>query len=343
MNKPTILLLNLLLLCVNVYLLSSVFFGNGEGNATDKYADADMDIVFFAGGSEHGIFAPIVARGALLAGEHLGVKVRIVWSQWDIVKMARQFKEELELRPDAICMMGHPGIDRLSSLVKEARRKEIVITMQNVDLPVLRESYISSGFGYVGQDLEKSGRLLAEGLISKYNLKAGDNAIVFQSYSAQSETRGKRGNGAFEALRQQGLIVESVNTPYEYAMDASTLDARAYIRKILRSSKNLSVIINDGIINNEPVIDELKAMGMAPGKIKYGAFDLSRSSVDHLKTGYIGLVHDQQPFLQGYYSVLQAYMAKKFHFSGLYLDTGLSLIDAAMLDHIEPLFDSGLR
>ncbi|MFC1750532.1 substrate-binding domain-containing protein [Pseudomonadota bacterium] len=319
------------------------FFWNGERVATEVRDDAEMEVVFFAGGSENGIFAPIVAKGARLAGDHLDTKVRIVWSQWDVDKMVMQFKEELEKRPDAISMMGHPGMDKLSSLVKEARRKGVIVTMQNVDIPALREPLSASGFGYVGANLENSGRLLAEGMVRKFGLKAGEVAIVFQSYSAQSETRGKRGSGVVKALRRQGLIVHSINPPYLHTQDSSTPEARAFIRDTLSSIDKLSVIVNDGILNNEPIIDELKAVGLGPGEIKYGTFDLSRASVEHLKTGYVGLVHDQQPLLQGYYSVLQAYMAKKYRFSGLYVDTGLGLIDAAMLADVEPLFESGLR
>jgi len=43
-------------------------------------------------------------------------------------------------------------------------------------------------------------------------------------------------------------------------------------------------------------------------------FDLSTDTVAGLRDGYIGLVHDQQPYLQGYLSVLQASLAKNMAF-----------------------------
>jgi len=61
---------------------------------------------------------------------HLGRMCQYVWSGWDSNKMVEQFQDAMSTSPDAIALMGHPGVDALSSLVDEAERKGIIVTMQ---------------------------------------------------------------------------------------------------------------------------------------------------------------------------------------------------------------------
>jgi len=54
-----------------------------------------------------------------------------------------------------------------------------------------------------------------------------------------------------------------------------------------------------------------------PGDIFVSGFDLSVETVEAIREGYVGLVHDQQPYLQGYLSVLQICLAKTYCFKGV--------------------------
>jgi simple sugar transport system substrate-binding protein len=80
-----------------------------------------------------------------------------------------------------------------------------------------------------------------------------------------------------------------------------------------------------------------------PGDIYIAGFDLSAATVDAVKKGYVGVVLDQQPWLQGYLPVLQACLAKKYGFSGLHIDTGAALIDKNNIDFVAPLAQKGIR
>jgi len=137
-------------------------------------------IVFFSGGNESDAFARTVYNGARAAETELGPSVNYLWSDWNPDTIVAQFQDAIGQSPDAIAVMGHPGADALSSLIDTAEKKGIIVTLQNVDLPTIREKYVSNGFGYVGQELVSSGQTLAEGIVRKYNLKAGDEALLFQ-------------------------------------------------------------------------------------------------------------------------------------------------------------------
>ena len=141
--------------------------------AADKHFEG-IRVVFFPGGSPGGPFAGVVYRGALAAEKDLGCKVEYVWSDWNPDKMIAQFKDAVARRPDAICIMGHPGVVAFAPLVDEARRKGIIVTSGNTGLPAIEEKYKADGFGYVGQELYPSGVNLAKSAAQRAGLKRGE-------------------------------------------------------------------------------------------------------------------------------------------------------------------------
>ena len=84
--------------------------------AEEKHFEG-IRIVFFPGGNPGGPFASVVYRGALAAEKDLGCKVEYVWSGWNPDRMIAQFKDAVARRPDAICIMGHPGVAAFAPLV----------------------------------------------------------------------------------------------------------------------------------------------------------------------------------------------------------------------------------
>jgi simple sugar transport system substrate-binding protein len=74
-----------------------------------------------------------------------------------------------------------------------------------------------------------------------------------------------------------------------------------------------------------------------------GGFDLSAETVAGIQSGYIGLILDQQPYLQGYLPIVQACMTKKYGFGGLYIDTGVGLIDSTNVNEVAGLAAKGVR
>ena len=71
--------------------------------------------------------------------------------------------------------MGHPGDDAIMPLAKMASEAGILMMYQNVDVPAVRAAY---GGGYVGANLATQGKELAREAIRRFDLKAGDTAIV---------------------------------------------------------------------------------------------------------------------------------------------------------------------
>jgi simple sugar transport system substrate-binding protein len=302
-----------------------------------------VNIVFFAGGGENDSFASVVAGGAKAAEADLGPKVKYMWSDWNSNTMVSQFIDAISMSPDAIAIMGHPGAKVLSPLIDEAERKNIIVTAQNVDLPEIRAKYSSNGFGYVGQSVYDSGLLVSSAVIRKYNVQEGTEAIVFGVNPVLNPSRYERTKGEVDGLKNAKVNVHEVAMPLEVEKDASSLAAQTMIADALAAFPNAKVIITDHGQLTASIAAHLKNLNKKPGEFIVAGFDLSAGTVAGIQDGYIGLILDQQPYLQGYLPVLQACLSKKYGFSGLYVNTGMGLIDISNVDLVANLAKEKIR
>jgi len=296
-------------------------------------------IRFFCGGPPGCPFASVVYKGAKAAEEDLGCTVEYVWSDWNPEKMITQFKEAIAARPDGIAIMGHPGQDAFEPLVDEAIRKGIIVASQNTDLPRIESKYRSKGFGYVGQDLYGSGYGLGKECVKKFGLKKGDRALVWGLLA--EETRGLRSKGCIDSLKEAGLIVDYIEISAEVNKDPplGTPVVGAYIA----ANPDVKLVITDHGGLTATLETYLKAAGKKPGEIKGAGFDLTAATVEAIRKGYVGVVHDQQPYLQGYLPILQICLTKKYRFSGLHIDTGTGFVDETNVEPVAALAEKGIR
>ena len=72
-------------------------------------------------------------------------------------------------------------------------------------------------------------------------------------------------------------------------------------------------------------------------------FDLSPDTADAILNGWVDLVHDQQPYLQGYLPIVQICLTKLYGFAGLHIDTGSGLVDKDNIQKTIPLVEQGIR
>lgn len=314
-----------------------------ERMASNAKMCSGVNIVFFAGGNENDSFASVVAGGAKAAEADLGPKVKYMWSDWNSSTMVNQFIDAISMAPDAIAVMGHPGSKALGSLIDEAERKDIIVTAQNVDLPEIRTKYSSNGFGYVGQSVYDSGLLVANAVVRKYNLQAGTEAIVFGVNQTLNPSRYERTKGEVDGLTAANLVVHEIAMPLEVEKDANSVEAQKMTADALALYPNTKVIITDHGQLTASIATHLKNLEKKPGEFIVAGFDLSVGAVDGISSNYLGLILDQQPYLQGYLPILQACLTEKYGFAGLYINTGLGLIDSSNVELVAKLAKEKIR
>jgi simple sugar transport system substrate-binding protein len=317
---------------------------SSTSNVNNKFCSG-VNIVFFPGGTPTDSFASVVYQGAKQAQNDLGPNVKYVWSNWDTTTMTNQFIDAISQtpKPDGIAMMGHPGAQALGPLVDEAESKNIIVTLQNVDIPSVRQNYTNNGFGYVGQDLYSSGQMVSNGVIREYNPAPGTEAIVFGVNPVTEPSRYDRTRGIVDAFTSDKLIVHQINLPADVEANPSSAAAKQMFASALSEFPNSKIIVVDhgAVTSAAPAI--LESLGKKPGQYIVAGFDLSPATVNGIESGYISLVSDQQPYLQGYLPILQICMTKKYDFSGLDINTGTGLIDKSNVNQIKSLVDKKIR
>lgn len=298
-------------------------------------------IYFFPGGPPGCPFATVVYNGARAAAEILGgrVEVRYIWSDWNPEKMVSQFQEAVAARPHGICIMGHPGDEAFAPFVAEARAKGIIVTSMNTTLPTLQEKYRADGFGYVGQDLYGSGYMLGEAVVQRARLKPGDRALVW-GLMYREPTRGLRTKGVVDALKAAGVIVEYIEISPEVDADPA-LGIPTFVA-MMKRHPDIKAAITDhgGLTATLPTY--MEAAGLKPGQVYGAGFDVTPPALKGIREGWIGVVHSQQPFLQGFLPIFQIYLTYHYKIAGLHIDTGIGLVDATNVDWIADLVVKGL-
>jgi simple sugar transport system substrate-binding protein len=156
--------------------------------------------------------------------------------------------------------------------------------------------------------------------------------------------RAKRTDGIVDALKQAGAVVHTVDIPSEVNSDYTSEISYKWFSEQINKYPNIKVLLVDGNGGVTPAVAaDLKRMGKKPNELPYGGFDLGVDTIKYIQEGYIGLISDQQPYLQGYLPILQSCLTKKDKFAGLFIDTGVGLIDSSNVDAVASLAVKGIR
>ena len=81
----------------------------------------------------------------------------------------------------------------------------------------------------------------------------------------------------------------------------------------------------------------LQEAGKKPGEIQATGFDISAPAIQALKDGYITVILDQQPYLQGFLPIVAAVLEKKYGLGGLNVNTGGGFVTKDNVDLIAAL------
>ncbi len=307
--------------------------------ASTIFASDKVKIYFDAGGSVGGSYANIVVTGAKMAAKDLDVDLKIYYSDWSSSKMINNFNKAIASDVDGVAIMGHPGDDAYSLLVKKAIDEGILVTTLDTPLPQLQAKYTANGFGYVGTDNYTSGIALAKEAVLRNKLKKGDIAMVWGLLS--QPTRGLRAKGMIEELKRHGIKVNYIEISNEINKDP-VLGASVFTSYITKNPKTKLILVDHGGLTAQ-MENFSKIANISADDYYIAGYSLSPATTHAVKNNYVDLVGDGQPFLQGYFSVVQLALSKKYGFSGLNIDTGAGFIDNKNISIIEPLAKKSIR
>jgi simple sugar transport system substrate-binding protein len=297
-------------------------------------------IVFFPGGYAACPLTSVLHIGAATAAADLGADVEYMFSEWNPEKMVQQFEEAVATHPDGIAVMGLPGDDALEAAIDEARAKGIIVTSQNTVLPRAEAKYKGEGFGYAGQELYEAGYTLGQEAIRRTGFGTGDRAMVWGLLS--DPILGLRTQGILDALEEAGLTVDYIEIDPATNVDYYGAGPPIFADYV-SSHPDVKLVATDHGGLTEALQTYLEAAGKGPDDIYTIGFDLCPAVLEGVRGGWIDLVLDQQPFLQGYLPILQICLTKKYQFSGLHIDTGGGFVHKDNVEELAPLVTQQIR
>ncbi|WP_370560646.1 substrate-binding domain-containing protein [Edwardsiella tarda] len=311
----------------------------GANTASAEPSGKGMSIWFDVGGPVGESYVTVVQNGAKQAAEDLGVDLRLVYSDWQPQKMIENFKQALAAKPTGIVVIGLPGDTAYQPLIKEAIDKGILVTSIDTELPGTMEAEQSKGFGYVGDNNAVRGLRLAKEAVRRSGLKAGDRALVWglKDRAARSEST----LGLIKGLEQAGVKVDFLQISPEVDKDPS-LGAPAFTAYMATHPDVKMVLVDHGALTAQ-MGNLMRNAGIKPGEVYVAGFSLSPATAEAIKSGYVQLVADAQPYLMGYFSVAQIVLTKRYGFSGLDINTGAGFVSKENIGLIAPLASKGLR
>ena len=215
----------------------------------------------------------------------------------------------------------------------------IIVTTQNVELPTYEARYGSAGFGYVGAENYSAGANLGRGVIDVCGLAEGDEVFVWGLLA--QDARGQRTQGVIDAVEEAGVSV--VYLEISDAVNADAPQGIPVFTSVLASNPEVAAAVMDHGALTATLPTYLEAAGKGPDEVCGAGFDLSAATAQGIEDGFIDVVLDQQPFLQGYLPVVQMYLAARFGFAGMHIDTGEALITADNIAAVAPLAEAAIR
>jgi simple sugar transport system substrate-binding protein len=140
--------------------------------------------------------------------------------------------------------------------------------------------------------------------------------------------------GVCEALAAHGADVARLRVGLNPERGASIiLEALA--------SRAASAVVGTGQADTEAA--GIAARRLAPNAPYVAGFDLSPGIVNLMAEGHIDATIDQQPYLQGFYPVVQLTLFLRFGLTPASIDAGAALIDRSNLESIRQLSRQCIR
>jgi len=187
--------------------------------------------------------------------------------------------------------------------------------------------------GYIGQDLFGSGKALGQRIVES----VGEGDVVgFIATPGQLNIQ-PRLDGAKEAIKESG---KNINLT-EIATGPTVNEELSRIGAFFTGHKDVKGMFAVDAGSTQGVAQTIAANNLQ-GKDQAGGFDLMPVTLDAIKKGDLDFTIDQQPYLQGFYTVMVLFMIKIS--GGLTgaadIDTGLKFVTK---DTVEPYLTAQSR
>ena len=286
---------------------------------------AGKEVLFIHSSDSGNPFDVPVVSGSDAAAKLTGLKVNTQFSDGDSTKLRNLFQSGISRKVAGI-ITAVPDAT-LNEQLCEARRAGIPVIVWNINGATGEGA--SCVMAYVGQDFQTTGSVIAQRLVDEGKIKQGDRVfcpVEYPNFSYATE----RAAGVNRVLEPLGTKCDMLGVGVDEAKSRSTES------QYLLGHRDTKAVIALGGPSQSVVMAALKQAGLQD--VAVGGFDLSPSIVEGIKNGDITATVDQQPYSQGFMSVMQLALYLKYGLFPSDIPTGgTGLIDKSNVELVESL------
>ncbi|MER9200915.1 sugar ABC transporter substrate-binding protein [Mesorhizobium sp. M0145] len=311
------------------------------GSAIGSRAQEPMNIVFTHHSSASNPFWQAVKKGFDDACAKIQANCQMVFTQTEgsIEQQSANMQAALAAKPDALItsIVDNNAFDQI---IADARAAGVTVIASNVDdtegaAGNARQAFIGQGFIPAGYELGKK--------MSEFFPKEGKiRALVGVSAPGQNWSE-QRAAGVMKFLEEykaanagREVVIERLDTGTDGAVVADRVGA------YLSAHPDTTVYFDTGLWHAY-VAQVLIDRGIEPGKVLMGGFDIVSEVLQQMEAGYIQVQVDQQPYMQGFMPVMEAYLAKNVGLLPADIDTGKGIIVKEDVPKLKQLAAQGVR
>lgn len=213
--------------------------------------------------------------------------------------------------------------EAFDAVIEETMARGIPVVGFNVDDYATPNARLSS----VNQRLYQAGRKLAESLLPHIPDQAHLLLTKHDEGVSALEDRLRGISDILERKRVKTTVIVSGNDAVRGA---------DVVGKALRENPEIRIILSTGQADTEAAGRAIEAF--FPGRGYWAAgFDLSAKTLELIRAGHIRCTVDQQPYIQGFYPVVQLTHYLRYGIVPSDIDAGAALIDGANVDMVMEL------
>jgi simple sugar transport system substrate-binding protein len=311
------------------------------GGTATMAAAAPMNIVFTHHSSASNPFWQAVKKGFDDACARIEANCQMVFTQSEgsIEQETANITAALASKPDAL-LTSIPDDNALDELIANARKDGVIVLAVNVDDSKGAEGNARQAF--IGQNFIPAGYALGKKMSEFFPKEGPIKAVVGISAPGQNWSE-QRGAGVTKFLEEYKAAkpdreddIKRLDTGTDGAVVADRVGA------YLNANPDTTVYFDTGLWHAY-VAQALADRGVPPGKVLMGGFDIVAEVLQQMEAGYIQVEVDQQPYMQGYMSVMEAYLAKNFGLSPADIDTGRGIVVKEDVAGLMDLAKQGVR
>ena len=304
-------------------------------------AQEPMNIVFTHHSSASNPFWQAVKKGFDDACAKIQANCQMVFTQTEgsIEQQSANMQAALAASPDALItsIVDNNAFDQI---IADARAAGVTVIASNVDdtegaAGNARQAFIGQGFIPAGYEL---GKKMSEFFPTEGKVRA----LVGVSAPGQNWSE-QRAAGVMKFLEEfkaanpgREVVIERLDTGTDGAVVADRVGA------YLSANPDTTVYFDTGLWHAY-VAQVLVDRGVEPGKVLMGGFDIVSEVLQQMEAGYIQVQVDQQPYMQGFMPVMEAYLSKNIGLLPADIDTGKGIIVKEDVPKLKELAAQGVR